>query len=74
MGIASDGADGMNLEECKVSVVGLPTPVGCPLCECAELTERHCKLVCEGCGYVESCEDNFASMFTIPNHHDVRNR
>ncbi|MBI4717628.1 MAG: hypothetical protein HY763_07475 [Planctomycetes bacterium] len=30
----------------------------CPRCELAPLRNRHCKLVCEACGYVESCEDN----------------
>jgi len=32
----------------------------CPICEAAVLTHRHCKTICEACGYVESCEDNFA--------------
>ncbi|MCO6436967.1 MAG: hypothetical protein J5J06_07760 [Phycisphaerae bacterium] len=31
----------------------------CPLCERRLLRAAHCKLVCDGCGYVESCEDNF---------------
>jgi hypothetical protein len=31
----------------------------CPQCESADLTDRHCKLICENCGYVESCEDLF---------------
>ncbi len=33
----------------------------CPQCESGILTLRHCKAVCERCGYVESCEDNFVS-------------
>lgn len=36
--------------------------VTCPLCARAELDRRQCKSVCQSCGYVESCEDNF-----IPN-------
>jgi len=31
----------------------------CPLCRNGELVARHCKLICEQCGYVESCEDIF---------------
>ncbi len=26
---------------------------------------RHCKAICLGCGYVESCEDNF-----VPNQNN----
>ena len=33
--------------------------VTCPLCEWKVLERRQCKSVCPGCGYVESCEDNF---------------
>ena len=29
----------------------------CPQCNRSELTPRHCKMICEQCGYVESCED-----------------
>ena len=36
--------------------------VTCPLCERTVLDRRHCKSICPGSGYVESCEDNF-----IPN-------
>lgn len=32
----------------------------CPQCRMGYLIVRHCKSVCEQCGYVESCEDNFA--------------
>ncbi len=31
----------------------------CPQCQLGELTSRHCKAICELCGYVESCEDIF---------------
>ncbi len=31
----------------------------CPQCQLGELTSRHCKVICELCGYVESCEDVF---------------
>ncbi len=31
----------------------------CPQCRLGELTSRHCKAICELCGYVESCEDVF---------------
>jgi len=36
-----------------------PTGVMCPMCEAGDLVARHCKSICERCGYVESCEDNF---------------
>ena len=35
------------------------TPVPCPRCETGVLVHRHCRSICENCGYVESCEDNF---------------
>jgi ribosomal protein S27AE len=31
----------------------------CPQCETGFLALRQCQLVCDRCGYVESCEDNF---------------
>jgi len=31
----------------------------CPRCGRAALVQRQCKLWCDGCGYVESCEDLF---------------
>lgn len=31
----------------------------CPRCESTVLIDRQCKTICAGCGYVESCEDNF---------------
>ncbi len=31
----------------------------CPRCQRGRLTDRHCKSICELCGYVESCEDIF---------------
>jgi hypothetical protein len=31
----------------------------CPVCGIATLSERYCKVVCENCGYTESCEDLF---------------
>lgn len=34
-------------------------PSRCPRCGAAVLARRHCKLLCESCGYVESCEDLF---------------
>jgi hypothetical protein len=36
-----------------------PTRHECPRCGSCELFGRHCKLLCPGCGYVESCEDLF---------------
>jgi hypothetical protein len=36
-----------------------PHELLCPVCEAAVLTYRHCRNICEVCGYVESCEDNF---------------
>ncbi len=38
----------------------------CPQCETGFLTARHCKRVCDGCGYVESCEDNFVPNRATP--------
>ncbi len=35
----------------------LPTWRVCPQCNLAPLKPRHCKAVCDECGYVESCED-----------------
>jgi hypothetical protein len=35
------------------------TPWRCPQCGIAILVARHCKSICSGCGYVESCEDPF---------------
>ena len=31
----------------------------CPQCECGFLVIQQCRLICENCGYVEGCEDNF---------------
>ncbi len=42
------------------------SPRLCPLCETGRLIARHCKLVCDSCGYVESCEDNFIPNFANP--------
>ncbi len=39
--------------------VGRGAVVRCPMCESGILVARHCKSLCERCGYVESCEDNF---------------
>ena len=44
----------------------------CPLCETSYLTLRHCKIVCEQCGYVESCEDNFLPMQDPPASETLR--
>ena len=46
-------------------------PVGrdglrCPMCEAATLIRRHCKTLCERCGYVESCEDSFVPNQAAP--------
>lgn len=38
----------------------------CPMCESGSLVTRHCKRVCERCGYVESCEDNFLPIQENP--------
>lgn len=40
--------------------------VQCPMCERASLVRRHCKTLCESCGYVESCEDNFLPLEEYP--------
>jgi len=34
----------------------------CPVCGVGPLIRRQCKLICEACGYAESCEDLFTSM------------
>ena len=34
----------------------------CPRCRFGQLSSRHCKRICELCGYVESCEDLFPRM------------
>lgn len=34
----------------------------CPRCFASVLMARHCKNICESCGYVESCEDLFAPI------------
>ncbi len=39
--------------------MALKTDSICPLCELGMLIDRHCKRLCENCGYVESCEDLF---------------
>ena len=38
----------------------------CPVCGRGILTRRHCKTLCEQCGYVESCEDNFIPTQAAP--------
>lgn len=38
----------------------------CPMCEGGLLIARQCKLFCESCGYVESCEDNFVPNYSNP--------
>lgn len=38
---------------------GVLPPVTCPLCGGGVLSRRQCKSLCDHCGYVESCEDNF---------------
>lgn len=41
------------------SECGVLPPVTCPLCGEGVLSRRQCKSLCDRCGYVESCEDNF---------------
>jgi hypothetical protein len=36
------------------------------MCEAGCLVARQCKLICESCGYVESCEDNFVPNVANP--------
>ncbi len=43
----------------------------CPRCGRAELVARHCKRICEQCGYVESCEDNFLPLQDNPRPEDA---
>jgi uncharacterized protein (DUF983 family) len=38
----------------------------CPHCASGYLVHRHCKSICERCGYVESCEDNFIPIRANP--------
>jgi len=44
----------------------------CPQCRMGGLTIRHCKSICERCGYVESCEDNFALSTANPEDESAR--
>ena len=55
----TDGAESMDLEKSDACCPTSDVPTACPQCEQGSLVARHCKLVCERCGYVESCEDNF---------------
>ena len=55
----TDGSESMDLEKSNVRCVTSELSTVCPQCEQASLVARHCKLICERCGYVESCEDNF---------------
>lgn len=48
----------MNQEQQTQDVVD-QKKILCPQCESTFLTNRQCKSICESCGYVESCEDNF---------------
>ena len=36
--------------------------VVCPQCRQRRLVARQCKRFCDGCGYVESCEDLFFAV------------
>jgi hypothetical protein len=45
----------------------------CPRCERGYLILRQCKLLCERCGYVESCEDSFLPMQANPFGEITRN-
>lgn len=45
---------------------GRPPGLRCPQCETGFLVDRHCKRLCEQCGYVESCEDNFVPNQACP--------
>jgi len=42
----------------------------CPCCDRGVLIGRHCKRLCENCGYVESCEDNFLPNQANPDEND----
>ena len=41
----------------------------CPQCGIGRLIIRDCKVLCESCGYVESCEDVF-----VPNQDNPREK
>lgn len=41
-------------------------PNTCPVCGGHVLAARHCKVQCENCGYVESCEDLFPDVPASP--------
>lgn len=43
----------------KPAAQASPAKRTCPRCGAAALAQRQCKLWCDGCGYVESCEDLF---------------
>ncbi len=61
-----DGVEKMMIEQTEVSGEEADGLAVCPLCERVGLIRRHCKLICERCGYVESCEDNFELMQAAP--------
>lgn len=46
----------------------LPPDTGlvCPQCGVGVLHDRQCKRLCDQCGYVESCEDNFVPTQANP--------
>jgi hypothetical protein len=53
----------------KQEANSLSRKVRCPQCESGDLVIRQCRAVCDNCGYVESCEDNF-----VPNQANPKER
>jgi len=54
------------MDEITAASTATERRVLCPMCQASYLIARHCKSVCERCGYVESCEDNFVPNQTNP--------
>jgi ribosomal protein S27AE len=56
----------MKLDEPQAVSLAESRAILCPMCQSAALVARHCKKICERCGYVESCEDNFLPIRSNP--------
>ncbi len=56
----------MRTQNASVAAGSSSQPLLCPQCEREYLTTRRCRTVCEECGYVESCEDNFLPTRATP--------
>lgn len=57
-----------SIDETREATSGVISPGAmlCPRCATAYLVRQPCKTLCEQCGYVESCEDNFLPLQDNP--------